>query len=279
MRSYTFFVALYKPILLNIRVSEYIKKIEAIGRHSVSLSEIKREVDISDKAIFQALLRLKRKGKITQIRREFYLIIPIQYSAQGFLPTTLFLDDMMLFLKRHYYLALFSAAAVHGVAHQQPMISQVIVHKPAFRTIRTQKLCIKFYTKSTWSKKGLTQKKTDAGYFWVSTPELTALDLVQYHKKNGGLNRVVLILEELVDSINPSKIVKLLESTPVPTIQRVGYLLDLLGERSISDKAYRFLKGQKLLKIPLSLSHRHGNGEIENRWNVIVNLNLVNYDS
>lgn len=274
MRFYTFFVALCKPILLNIRVSEYIKKVEAIGRHSVSLSEIKREVEISDKAIFQALLRLKRKGKITQIRREFYLIIPIQYSAQGFLPTTLFLDDMMLFLRRHYYLALFSAAAVHGVAHQQPMISQVIVHKPALRTIRNQKLCIKFYTKSTWITKGLTQKKTDAGYFWVSTPELTALDLVQYHKKNGGLNRVLLILEELVDSINPSKIVKLLESTPVPTIQRFGYLLDFLEECNITDKVYRFLRGQKLLKIPLSLSHKYVNDDVDNRWNVIINLCL-----
>ena len=268
-----------KPILLNIRVSEYIENVEAIGRHSVSLSEIKREVDISDKAIFQALLRLKRKGKITQLRREFYLIIPIQYSAQGFLPTTLFLDDMMLFLKRHYYLALFSAAAVHGVAHQQPMISQVIVHKPALRSIRNLKLHIKFYTKSTWNTTGLTQKKTDSGYFWVSTPDLTALDLVQYHKKIGGLNRILFLIEELVETINQKKLVILLESTPVPTIQRFGYLLDFLGERIISDKVYSFLKGRKPLKIPLSLSHRHGNGEIENRWNVIVNLNLLNYDS
>lgn len=108
---------------------------------------------------------------------------------------------------------------------------------------------------------------------------MTALDLVQYHKKIGGLNRILFIIEELVETINPKKLVILLESTPVPTIQRFGYLLDFLGERIISDKVYSFLKGRKLLKIPLSLSHRYKNGEVENKWNVIVNLNLLNYDS
>lgn len=125
--------------------------------------------------------------------------------------------------------------------------------------------------------KGFNTKEN--GYFWVSTPDLTALDLVQYHKKIGGLNRILFLMEELVETINPAKLLILLESTPVPTIQRFGFLLDFLGKQSISDKVYSFLKGRKLLKIPLSLSHRHGNGEIENRWNVIVNLNLLNYDS
>jgi predicted transcriptional regulator of viral defense system len=255
-------------------VSEYIKKVESRGSYTVSLSDIKQNVPISDKAIFQALLRLKRKGKITQIRREFYLIVPIQYSVQGFLPTTFFLDDMMRFLERPYYLGLLSAAAIHGAAHQQPMLSQVMVQKPALRTIRNEKLTIKFYTKSKWNTEGLMQMKTDAGYFWVSTPELTALDLVQYHKKIGGLNRVLVILEELIENINRSKLTKILAITPMPTVQRFGYLLDFLEETDIADTVYRFLKGKKLLKTPLSLSHKKRNENIDSRWSVLVNQNL-----
>lgn len=54
---------------------------------------------------------------------------------------------------------------------------QIITKIPALRDIRNDKLTINFYTRSKWNTEGIIEKKTDAGYIKVSSPELTALDL------------------------------------------------------------------------------------------------------
>ncbi|MEI9912619.1 MAG: hypothetical protein WDO71_25065 [Bacteroidota bacterium] len=45
------------------------------------------------------------------------------------------------------------------------------------RGIKNKKLKINFYIKKDWSEDDIIQKKTDAGYINVSSPEFTALDL------------------------------------------------------------------------------------------------------
>src|SRR3546814_1865195 len=76
-------------------------------------------------------------------------------------------------LNKRYYIGLFSAAALHGAAHQQPMEYYVLTEKPALRDIKNEKLSINFYVKKDWSEDDIVQKKTDAGYINVSSPELT----------------------------------------------------------------------------------------------------------
>jgi predicted transcriptional regulator of viral defense system len=155
-------------------LEDYLNKIRSQGRYAFTWLEVKEQFDISDKALNQTLYRLKSKKRIAQIRKGFYAIITPEYSNYGMLPVNLFIDDMMKSLNKRYYVGLISAAALHGAAHQQPMEYYVITEKPALRDIKNKKLKINFYVKKEWVDEDVMQKKTDAGYINVSSPELTA---------------------------------------------------------------------------------------------------------
>jgi predicted transcriptional regulator of viral defense system len=256
------------------KLSDFLFALQSRGRLSTTLDELRQNIDSSDKALLQNLHRLKSKNQIAQIRKEFYVIVPPQYSHQGTLPVLLFLDDMMRFLKREYYLGLYSAAALHGAGHQQPMESQVIIHKPALRVISNKKQKITFFTKSHWKSRWLIQKKTESGYIWVSSPELTAFDLVQNHKKTGGLNRLIPILEDLSETLSSSKLANIAAETTLPTIQRLGYILEQCGQEKLVLILAKILTKKSPKPVPLSLSHQNRKGQFNTKWSLILNAEL-----
>ena len=185
---------------------KYLQKVRSKGRYSITLSELQKNSNLSYKAIQQTIFRAKKNKKIAQIRQGFYVIIPPEYSNSGILPIYLYIDDLMQFLKRDYYLGLFSAAILHGAGHQQTMNTQIITQNPTLRNIKNKKIEINFYIKKQWNSNDIVRKKTNAGYIKVSTPELTAYDLIFYHKKVGGINRTLPILEELCEEISAKKL-------------------------------------------------------------------------
>ncbi|MGZ4097717.1 MAG: type IV toxin-antitoxin system AbiEi family antitoxin domain-containing protein, partial [Bacteroidia bacterium] len=188
-------------------LEEYIIKIRSKGRYCFTWAEAKAAFNVSDKALNQSLYRLKAKKRIAQVRKGFYAIIPPEYSNRGMIPVHLFIDDLMHSLNKRYYVGLLSAAALHGAAHQQPMEYFVITEKPALRNIRNKKLKINFYVKKDWLDEDIIQKKTEAGYINVSSPELTALDLF-YYQSNFGINKIVTILKELGEVLKVSSLIK-----------------------------------------------------------------------
>ncbi len=275
MQLTTFIISLRKHIfVIGQDISDYLYEIQTQGRYAISLHELRERFGPNEKAIAQKLHRLKKENKLAQVRKEFYVIVPPQYSHQGILPTTYYLDDMMEFLKRDYYLGLYSAAALHGAGHQQPMQSQIIIQKPALRDIKTKNQHLSFFTKSSWNTDWLDKKKTDAGYVLVSSPELTTVDIVHYHKQIGGLNRVVSVLEELCENLKPSKLTAIAASSSFPTIQRLGYLLEQLSETKLAEGLSNMLAANKTNTAPLSLSHKSKKGFKNEKWNLIMNAEL-----
>jgi len=268
-------------------IDSYLIEIQAKGRYAVTLIELRNRFDTSEKAILQNIYRLKRKNQLAQVRKEFYVIIPPQYSKRSMLPPTLFISDMMDFLNRDYYVGLFSAAYLHGAGHQQPMKFQVMTKIPALRNIKNQKLNVSFNTKTKWEAYQIIEKKTETGYLKVSSPELTAFDLVQHHKKIGGLNRILPILLELSETIKPSFLAKTAKTQKTPNIQRLGYILEELGYKLLSDSIFRLLS-KKAKIVYLSLAHpnlpyladrrvvRSGNQivNINEKWKIIINSEL-----
>ncbi len=276
---YTFRSKSQTPILPNSNPSynyleDYLNKIRSQGRYAFTWIELKDQFDISDKALNQTLYRLKIKKKIAQIRKGFYAIITPEYSRQGMLPVNLFIDDLMKSLNKRYYVGLISAAALHGAAHQQPMEFFVITEKPALRGIKNKKLKINFYIKKDWSEDDIIQKKTDAGYINVSSPEFTALDLFFYNK-SVGFNQTVTILKELTDEIKPAELSKTAKRYPqVAAIQRLGYILDKeLQNEKLSDVLSKTLQDKKTFPVSLS-NDRDKNGEMDEKWKIIKNIQV-----
>ncbi len=254
---------------------DYLNEVQSKGRYSITLDELQGKFQVSKKALLQNIYRLKSKNRIAQIRQEFYAIIPPQYSHQGILPPTLFIDDLMKSLNKEYYVALFSAAALHGAAHQQPMEFQVITKPNALRNISNPKLVVRFYTKTEWNKENISKKKTDAGFINVSSPELTGFDLIYYHKAIGGINRMLPVLEELSEEMKPDHIQKVAKEQKTATIQRLGYVLKEIGMDSLAEAISQELKNRiGYKKIPLSLMHKKKTGPVDQRWKIIMNNKL-----
>jgi predicted transcriptional regulator of viral defense system len=254
-------------------IVDYLNTVRAKGRYTVTHNELLDAFHISPKTLNQNLFRLKKKKLLAQIRKGFYAIIPPEYSKQGMLPVYLFIDDLMKNLNRNYYLGLYSAAAIHGAGHQQPMESQIMIEQPAIRMIENNQLSLHFFTCRYRNFNGIVEKKTDAGFVKVSSPELTALDLVAYNSKIGGINRIFSVLGELTESIKPHKLYRAAKQYDrITVVQRLGFLLDTLNApNELSEPLLKLMDASSSKPVLLSLAGKSKDGELDSKWNVIVN--------
>lgn len=253
-------------------ILRYSEKLQSQGRYTFSLDNIKQDIGINNVTLKKGLVRLVQSGKILSLRKGFYIIVPPEYSVKGILPPNLFIHDLMTYNKKPYYVALASAAALHGAAHQQPQEFYVITQKPALRPIQKKGIRINFIIKSSFPKAGVQEHKTDTGMIRVSGPELTAFDLVRFADKIGGLNRVVTILEELCEKLDPAKLAELAPDVPVSFIQRLGYLLEnILQKKAMTEPVYNHLVTRTYYRIPLQPGEKEAGFTSNNRWRVITN--------
>lgn len=255
-------------------LDKYLFSIRSRGRYTFTLEELRSEFHLSSAALNQSLHRLKLKNEIAQIRKGFYAIIPPEYSQQGMLPIYFILDDLMKSLNKKYYLALLSASALYGAAHQQPMEFFVIVDSPAPRSIKNKKLVINFLSRKNWQDEGVVQQKTNSGYINVSSPELTALDFFDYSDRF-GINRIVSILQELCQEMKPTILTKVANQYPnTAAIQRLGYLLEnVILEEKLADALYKVIKNRIFFTVPLS-PKKEKTGESDNKWKIIKNMKV-----
>ncbi len=124
-------------------ISLLVEQLQSQGRYTFTRPEAESESKRSFVAAQTALRRLKEQGRIVSPRRGFYVIVPLEYRVTGSPPASWFIDELMLYLAQPYYVGLLSAAAIHGAAHQQPMVFQVVTNKPT-REMRAGKVAIQF---------------------------------------------------------------------------------------------------------------------------------------
>ena len=202
------------------------------------------------------------------------MIVPPEYSALEILPTVMFIDSMMNYLGKPYYVGLASAAALHGAAHQQPTTDFIVTQIPAPRRISNKRLKIAFFAKKELLNEGIIQKKTPAGYINVSSPELTAFDLLE-NIHTFGINRITTILQELYEEMRPSRLSKLANLIDnKANIQRLGYILDrVVSNEKLSDSLYKVLSKTTFSPVPLS-PQKGRKGKIDNKWKIIINMQI-----
>lgn len=257
-------------------ISEYIKELQTQEQYSFSLEEIAKVSKSSDIAIKKELDRLIEKKEITNLRKGFYLIIPPRYSKQGKLPIQLFINKLFKNLNRNYYIGFYSAAKFHGASHQQAQQEYIVTEKPKLGDIRKKNLTLRFFTTSTWSNKNIQERKSDAGYFKISSPALTAIDLIHHQSKLGGINRMLAVLEELIEEINTEDIKKLLTWYPhKSSLQRLGFILEELeADNKLTTPILKHLKQGKFFPVLLSPKSNQKAGSVDNPWKVDVNITL-----
>ena len=262
-----------------IKISDWIDRLQTQGWHAFSLEQLREDLPgYSAIAAKRALSRLSDKQKAVSIARGYYLIIPPEYAARGILPVTVFLDAFMKHLNRPYYLALLSAAAMHGSSHQQPQEFYVVTGLPALRTTHKKGVKINYISKKLIKEQLLESIKTESGYLKISNPLLTACDLLQFEKHIGGLNRAATVINDMTDLIKAKDFTAaMIEYTPLSVLQRLGFLLEnVLGNQQLADALHKsLLSGDaRLFRAPLKASGAKSGKPVDERWKVIVNTNI-----
>jgi len=256
-------------------VRSYIDRLQSKGRYTFLKSELTQIPGLSTAAIELSLNRLLKKHRIAMIRQGFYIIVPIEYQLNGILPAAWFIHQLMEYLELPYYVALLSAAAIHGASHQKSQEFQVITNK-SLRTIHVRGLRIRFFKKSDLDMEiGLEQIKAENGYINTSVPERTALDLIHYARQIGGLNRAATVLEELSEKIDSSRLLKnAQEEKSLCFIQRLGFIMDLLGFENLTEKLSGWLKTKKPAKTLLDPALPNNIEAFNPKWRLYVNSDI-----
>lgn len=253
-------------------LSAWVEELQARGRYTFTRDQSESQTERSYVAAQTALRRLKEQGRIISPRRGFFVVVPPEYRSTGSPPASWFIDDLMSYLGQPYYVALLSAAAIHGAAHQQPMVFQVMTSIPT-RDVRAGKVAIQFSMSRKVEEMPVIEKQTETGTMRVSTPETTALDLVHYRASGGHLSNVATVLHELAEQIDAHALVGVAELVSPPDVQRLGYVLDALGERELADPLAEWVKARKRHVVLLSPGEPR-RGEIDGRWRVRENFEL-----
>lgn len=249
------------------------------GKYIFQLDSIQETLPhYSETAIKRALSRLSTQEKILSVHKGVYLIIPPRYISKGILPPPLFLDELMHFLNRPYYLGLLNAAAYHGAAHQQPQTFFVFTNFPTIRPTKKKGIRIEYISRDNIMQKLLEKRKTEAGYLTISNAALTAADLIHFEKRIGGLNRAVTVLSELAELLQPeSWTLELLHLKPVSLLQRLGYILDtVLTEKDLALALLEACRraGIHFYPAKLKTSSEKKDVPMDPVWRIIPNIHL-----
>lgn len=232
----------------------------------------------SEQILKNELVRLCSNKTIINVYRGFYVIVPVHYVLRSSIPATYYIDQLMAYLHKSYYVSMLSAAELLGAAHQRPQQFSVTTVYPRGQLVSTRNVTIDWFYRERLPEESLITRNTETGIIRISNPLLTAADLVQYQQHMGGLSRVATILEELAEQIDiRSQFSPLVPYVKTVTWQRLGYLLEnIVGATNVADGLHERLRSLSIRPIykPLSTSADDTLSKRDNRWKININVQI-----
>jgi predicted transcriptional regulator of viral defense system len=251
-------------------ITHYIDDLLAQGTYCFTGAEAAETQGTSVIATRASLRRLRHKGELAMPSRGFYVIVTPEYRNLGCLPANHFIPALMAHLEEPYYAGLLSAAEHHGAAHHRPQAFQVVMQRT-----RPGIICggvrIDFIARKNVAAMPTQNFKTPRGYLKVSTSEVTAFDLAGYPHHAGGLDNAATVLAELAESLDPEKLTGIADLSPVAWSQRLGYLLDLVGQGDLAEGLAEYVASRDAVPVPLSSSIPCKGVRQDTRWRVFPN--------
>jgi predicted transcriptional regulator of viral defense system len=254
-------------------VSQHIQELLQRGRHHFTTEEVVTALGGDRSAISRALLRLKNKGEVATPQKGFFVVVPPEYRSLGCLPAEQFVPQLMENVGEQYYVALLSAAELHGAAHQRPQRFQVMVRKPR-ASIECGSVAVDFHVRSDLARVSTVVVNTPRGHLRVSSPEATAVELVGYAKHVGGLDNVATVLSELAELISAESLLEEARKVPLAWAQRLGFLLDFVGQSDVAEELLHFVQDRARRVVPLDAGSSRTGARRSERWRVAVNVDV-----
>ena len=216
---------------------EYLKDLRKSGQISFTVEQAVSDLQTSKHNVLVSIRRVKKQGEIINPARGFYVIIPPEHQLQGCLPAEELVPILMKHLGINYYVGLLSAAMYHGATHQKPNSFQIISDKQIRKNLKFGQISIDAIYKKSLANLPLKEIAVDSGYLKISSPELTAMDLLLYSGRSGGLNHIATVLSELVQAIDLKKLIELANiSNQKFWLQKLGYILEKIDAENPEHK-------------------------------------------
>ena len=264
-------------------LQKWIKDRAIHGYPTFSIEDVRESGMYSSEQIMKnELNRLCSNKIIVNVYRGFYVIIPVHYVLRGSVPATYYIDQLMAYLGKLYYVCMLSAAELLGVAHQRPQKFSVMTTYPRRQLVTTRNVTTDWFYRDTFPEDALVIKNTETGTIRISNSLLTAADLVQSQQHVGGLSRVATILEELTEQIDiDSQLPTLIPFVKTVTWQRLGYLFEnVIEDKETADKLYEQLRASsaRMVYKPLSTSAEDNPSVRDSRWKININVEIETDD-
>ena len=226
------------------RIARLLDEKQGFGQLVVSPDDLAAEARISRLATERQLQRLGSRVALLPGQPRSYLIVPPEHRRGGAPPLTAWLHDYCQIRDIPYYVGLLSSAALHGSSAQAAQISQVMTTRPQ-RRIGIGRLTIDFHVKRALKETPLTAFPGLAAPLAVSSPEATALDLIEFNHAIGGMRRAVEVIEGMTPRMTLAGWRRALhEAVPVSVRQRLGYVLTLLNLESYAAMVEKSLRSR-----------------------------------
>jgi predicted transcriptional regulator of viral defense system len=220
-----------------------------------------------------ALRRLAAAHRIVRPHRGFYVIVPLEYRSAGTPPASMFIHDLMAYLRQPYYVGLLSAAELYGAAHHAVQQFQVVTDRQT-RSMRAGRLELRFIQYASTAQMPIREHQTETGTMRVSTPEATAFDLLRFREHAGELNHIATVLEELVPAIDRDALEDRAHHEPAAFVRRLGYLLDQVGARDIANSLVNLAVTQGVKPELLHPTLPREGAVRDPRWNLYINATI-----
>lgn len=254
--------------------SDYIDDLQRHGKCSFTIQHAQAALNKSRKAIYSSIEHMRIKNELASPAKGFYVIVPPEYRALGCLPAEHFIPYLMEYWECSYYVGLVTAASYHGATHQAAQTYQVIIQGHGRPPIHCGKIKIQFISNRHLNETPVQSVSTAKCILKVSTPEATAMDLLNYPHQSGGLNHIATILAELQESMRPENLLMLAKAqSTLAWKQRLGYLLDVVGALKLARVLEKHIAQQKRVDyIPL-MSGLENSGQSSRNvtWRIIEN--------
>jgi len=243
----------------------------ALGRVTLSLTDLVKESGLSAIAAKRQLSRLR--GKVVRIspKQPFFLIVSPEHRSMGAPPANWWLHDYFARLGRPYYLALQSAASSFGSNPQALQVTQVMTNRPS-RAIKVGRIHVRFFVKRRIERTPTQQPAGAVAPLLVSTPEATVFDLIRYATSIGGIERAAETIRPLLPVLRARELKRVLDAeNELAVAQRLGFVIEASGEKPLA-KVVRNWLPDKL--TPVALSPTKGKQDsfpLVERWQVLNN--------
>ena len=240
------------------------------GVSAMTTVEVARTLGVSTSQVPERLARPQDRVEWVTPARGLWVPVSPEYRGWGGPPASELVGLLMDYLKAPYYVGWLAAAATYGATHHAPQVTDVATTKQV-RNRTIGRVRLEFHCRSQADRLPVVERMAAPGPYRVSTPEVTALDLVSGLNIGGRLGNVATVVADLATEtgLDDDELVAVAPSFGHAAVRRVGWLVERLTEHRLDGlHAYATtLPPQPSFLKPTA----ERVGSIDTRWNLCLN--------